>query len=207
VAKKGSTMNQTEKEKLYAFFYETVVLAYDAYKTLRREPKAGTHNDLKSALTAATAAYHFREHLPNPHKKSRSEIEAICPDYGLLGDVVNASKHKDVTRGKPKVTSADDIVKHVVYTQYRDEAGHYIAATKAIEITLIDGTTRELFDVLTIVVNMWMDFPAAEGISEKSKPFAHEDRNRIISRDEAGSMGLAMTQGIAWDMRFKDAKI
>jgi hypothetical protein len=47
-------MNQTEKDRLYAFFYETVVLAYDAYKTLRREPKAGTRNDLKSALAAAT---------------------------------------------------------------------------------------------------------------------------------------------------------
>jgi hypothetical protein len=182
------------------------VLAYDAYKTLRREPKAGTRNDLKSALAAATAAYHFREHLPNPHKKSRSEIEDTCPDYGLLGDVVNASKHKDVTRGKPKVTSADKIVEHVVYTQYRDESGHYMAATKAIEIALIDGTTRELFDVQTNVVNMWMDFLAAAGISEKMKPFAHEDRNRIISRDEAGKMNLAMTQGIACDLRFKMQK-
>jgi hypothetical protein len=93
-------MNQTEKEKLYAFFYETVVLVYQAYKTTRNEAKAGTRNDWKSALTAATAAYHFREHLPQPHKKSRREIAAICPDYDLLGDVVNASKHKDVTFGK-----------------------------------------------------------------------------------------------------------
>jgi hypothetical protein len=120
--------------------------------------------------------------------------------------VVNASKHKDVTRGKPKVTSADKIVEHVVYTQYGDESGHYMPATKAIEITLKDGTTRELFDVLTNVVNMWMDFLAAAGISEKMKPFAHEDRNRIISRDEAGKMNLAMTQGIACDLRFKMQK-
>jgi hypothetical protein len=87
-------------------------------------------------------------------------------------------------------------VEHVVYTQYRDEFGHYTAATKAIDITLTVGTTRELFDVLTNVVNMWMDFLAVEGISEKWKAFAHEDRNRIISRDEAGRIGLEITQGL-----------
>jgi hypothetical protein len=113
-----------------------------------------------------------------------------------------------LTRKKPppQIASADKIVEHVVYTQYRDEFGHYTAATKAIDITLTDGTTRELFDVLTNVVNMWMDFLAVEGISEKWKAFAHEDRNRIISRDEAGRIGLEITQGIAADLRFKMQK-
>jgi len=58
--------------KLYAFFYETVVCRYAEYKTIRKERKAGTRVDLKAAIDAATAAYHFREHLPNPHHKTKT---------------------------------------------------------------------------------------------------------------------------------------
>jgi hypothetical protein len=41
-------MASQEEEKLYADFYETVVLPYVAYKTTRNERKAGTRNDWKS---------------------------------------------------------------------------------------------------------------------------------------------------------------
>jgi len=151
-------MSNAEDENLYAFFYETVVLSYVAYKTTRYEEKAGTRNDWKAAMAASSAAYHFREHLPDRYKKIHKAIVAVCPDFALLGDVVNASKHKRLTKGTPQIAGADSIKELVVYTHYRDEAGEYSDASKAIEITLKNGTTRELFDVLTNVVNMWIDF-------------------------------------------------
>jgi hypothetical protein len=141
--------------------------------------------------------------LPDRYKKGYKAIVALCPDYALLGDVVNASKHKLLTKGTPQIASADSIKEQVVYTHYRDEAGEYSAATKSIEITLKNGTSRELFDVLTNVVNMWINFLQAAGISGKATTFPHEDRNRIISRDEAGRMDLVITQGLAAELRFK----
>jgi hypothetical protein len=196
-------MENTNAEKLYAFFYETVVLLYVAYKTTRNERKSGTRTDWKSAIAAATAAYHFREHLPDQYKKSHKAIVAICPDFALLGDVVNAAKHKLLTKGTPQIDSVDSILEQVVCTEYWDEVGVYTAATKSIEITLKNGTKRELFDVLTIVVNMWIEFLQAAGISGKAVPFPHEDRNRIVGRDEARRIDLAMTQGIAARLAFK----
>lgn len=193
-------MDKSEGGKLYAFFYETVVLRYAAYKTIRKERKAGTRADWKAAIEAATAAYHFREHLPDRYKKSPGAIVALCSDYALLGDVVDASKHKILTRIKPppQITGADDIREQIVHTIYRDEAGEYYDLKKSIEITLKDGTARELFDVLTNVVNMWIDFLQATGISEKATKYPLEDRNRIISRAEADRrMDLVVTQGIA----------
>jgi hypothetical protein len=169
-------MDKAEEEKLYAFFYETVLLRYVAYKTTRNELESGTRSDLKSAIEASIAAYHFREHLPDIYKNSRSEMEAICADYVLLGDVVDASKHKHLDRKNRRIDSSDNIREQVVYTRYRDEAGEYTDATKSIEITLRDGTRRELFDVLTNVINMWIQFLGTKGISGKATQFPHEDR-------------------------------
>jgi hypothetical protein len=70
---------------------------------------------------------------------------------------VNALKHGILTKGTPQIAAADNIREQVVHTIYRDEAGEYYDIKKSIEITLKDGTSRELFDVLTNVVNMWID--------------------------------------------------
>jgi hypothetical protein len=157
---------------------------------------------LKSALAAATATFHFREHLPPCLQKTRAQMAQICPDYDLLGDVVNASKHNLLTKGNPRINSADDIriARHYVF---EDEDGVYPSNSKSIEISLKDGRTRELFDVLTNVVNMWVTFLHDAGVSEKSDLFQHEDRNRVISRAEAkrgidlvATQGLALTQGL-----------
>ena len=196
-------MGAAEDEKLYAYFYETVVVPYVEYKTTRNERKAGTRKDFKSAIAAATAAYHFREHLPDQYKKGHKAIVALCADFALLGDVVNAAKHKLLTKGKPQIASADSIRELIVNTQFQDEQGEYNVASKSIDIALKDGTSRELFDVLTNVVNMWIDFLQAAGISGKATKFPHEDRNRIIGRDEAGRMDLVMTQGLAAQLGFK----
>ena len=200
-------MDKQDAEKLYANFYDLVILPYDAYRQTRRKDVAGTRSDLKSALAAATAAYHFREHLPPSLQKSRSEVAQNCPDYDLLGDVVNASKHNLLTRGNPQINSADDIRELLVSTIFEDEHGVYTSASKSIEITLKDGTTRELVDVMTNIVNMWITFLHDAGVSEKSDLYKHEDRDRAISRAEAKrGIDLVMTQGLAFTQGLKIQK-
>ena len=68
------------------------------------------------------------------------------------------------------------IREQVVFTGYEDEGGEYKDASKSIEITLKDGSRRELFDVLTNVVNMSIDFLQAAGnlgeMLDKNLPLA-----------------------------------
>src|SRR5450759_1241667 len=49
-----------------------------------------------------TALFHFREHLAGPHAKTRAQVAADCPDYRLVADVVNVTKHGTLTRQRPK---------------------------------------------------------------------------------------------------------
>src|SRR5260370_28256234 len=86
--------------------------------------------DYKSAIAAATAAYHFREHLPDQYKKDHKAIVTHCADFALLGDGVNAAKHKLLRKGKPQIASADSIRELVVNTQFQDEQGEYSVASK-----------------------------------------------------------------------------
>lgn len=200
-------MSSQQDETFYAFFYETVLIPYNEYKTVRQERNSGSRNDWNAAITASTRAYHLREHLPDQYKKSYSDLVAICADYALLRDVANASKHNHLTRGDAQIASADSIREWVVITMYHDDSGEYKNATKSIEITLKDGTTRELFDVLTNVVNMWIAFFNAAGVSKRVAPFPHENRNRVITREEAnGSMDLTVIQGLSFQPAYKIQK-
>jgi hypothetical protein len=55
-----------------------------------------------------TAAYHFRQRLPDKYRKGDKTIVAIYPDFALLGDAVNASKQKFLTKGiNPQISKID----------------------------------------------------------------------------------------------------
>ena len=51
-------------DNLAVTFYNNVVAAYDEYVAHRDLPEAGRDKHLRTAVAAATALYHFREHLP-----------------------------------------------------------------------------------------------------------------------------------------------
>lgn len=90
-------------------FYDQIVPAYKAYREPEENDTFGRSRHVIAGVTAATALYHFREHLPKPHSKTFSQVARICPDYALIRDVTNAGKHKVLTIGQPLIKSADDI--------------------------------------------------------------------------------------------------
>src|SRR5881394_643438 len=112
-------------DDIAALFHENVIAAYERYLETKESNVAGRSRDLVDALSAATALYHFREHLPAVLAKTRHQIANHCPDYDLLGDVVNAGKHRELTRGTPALTSADQIQEQLISTEYEDEQGVY----------------------------------------------------------------------------------
>ncbi len=112
-------------DDLAAYFYENVALAFTTYRDIRNDRVHGRSKDLRAALVAAAALFHFHEHIPAPRKETRAAIAAKCPDFDLLGDIVNASKHRDLTQGNPRVNSAEDIYEQVVLASFEDAEGEY----------------------------------------------------------------------------------
>jgi hypothetical protein len=160
-------------------------------------------------LVAAASAYHFREHLPPNHAIDYKTIRAKCPEYGLLGDVVNASKHAVLTKGKPSLNDATDICEVVIVTEYADELGVYQDVDKVIRLSLKDGTQRNLHDVLRCVVNFWIDHLTSLGLINPRSPFVEPPRV-APSRDEAGCgpdgaarMDLEAVQGLPFTMQMQ----
>lgn len=176
-------------DDLAALFYENVVAAFTDYSKIKHDDAYGRSKDLRAAVIAATALYHFREHVPQQYRKSRREVAKLCPDYDLLGDVVNAGKHDDLdpNRGKPQINSADDIYEATVLTRYEDQDGEYSDAQKMVMVKLKDCSERDLFEVLTNVINFWGHELARLKVIKQFKPFPVPEApgSRFIKRADA----------------------
>lgn len=162
-------------DDLTAYFYENVVSSYDDYIAVNKSTKSGRSKDVRAAMIAASALFHLREHLPSNHRLSRKAVERICADYGVLGDVVNASKHNSISQstphGSPLVTSAAQISEQITITQYEDEAGPYRSVVKDVVVHLADGTTCSLADVLRNVMNFWQAHLHSIGIVKNPRSY------------------------------------
>jgi len=174
-------------DDLAAFFYENVVAAFTDYSKIKRDDPCGRSKDLRAALTAATALYHLREHIPGQYRKSRSDVAKLCPDYDLLGDVVNAAKHDELTLGEPQINSAEDIYEATVVTRYQDQDGEYSDAQKMVMVKLKDGSERDLFEVLTNVMNFWGRELTRYGVIKGFDPFVAPGAagSRFVKRGDA----------------------
>ena len=180
-------------------FHENVMVACQDYISACTSRVAGRSKDLRLALTAAAALFHFREHLPKKVRRSRAELEKACGDYGLLGDIVNASKHGELTRGSPRIRNATDVQEMVVLTEYTDEQGTYCDSEKIISVKLTDGSVRELGEIITNVLNFWLNELHAMKVMSKPRAFVLPTKSKPVSRDQNVSPDLEMIQGV----RFK----
>lgn len=188
-------------DDLAAYFHENVASSYVAYLDVRNKESFGISKDLRAAIIAATALFHLREYVPAPHKKSRSEVAKACPDYNILGDVVNASKHRELDRGQPQLKAAEDVYEMTVITQYEDENGPYSDARKLVMVKLNDGSEHDMMDALTNVINYWGNEFTQYGILKSFKPFLLPPHpgEQFVSRDEAKALDTEIIRGV----RFK----
>jgi hypothetical protein len=189
-------------QELAAYFYQHVFLAYHRYRQVKNDGEMGDNKDRREAIDAAVALYHMREHVPQPFRKSRAQLAALCSDYDLLGDIVNASKHNVLTRGTPQVAGADSIYERLVCTRYKDQDGEYDHQEKIVEVELVDGSKRDIYEILTNVVNMWFDELHRIGAIDQRQPIRLK-RQELVSREDASSVALQMTQGIRWQQHFR----
>jgi hypothetical protein len=160
-------------------------------------------------MNAATALYHFREHVAPAGRKTRPALASICPDYDLLGDIVNAGKHSKVTRGTPRVKSAADIQEVILMTEYEDADGPYQHERKTVEVALVDGSTRELKDILRAVLHMWIAELKSMGLLAQLQPAAAAVDAGIPPRQTssgAGTMNFVARKGERFRVQYRRQK-
>jgi hypothetical protein len=194
-------------DHLATYFYEYVVQAFRDYHDAKANGTAGRSRDIKAALAAASALFHLREHLPSECGLTRSAAEKLCSDYGLLGDIANASKHNDIggktPHGEPLVKSAKNLREEIVSTEYRDEFGTYRHVEKAVTATLTDGTTRDVLEVLTNVMNFWQSYFRDCHLITEAVTYTIDAGNEPISRTDAnhGRIDLELSGGLPATLR------
>jgi hypothetical protein len=189
-------------QELAAYFYQHVFLAYHRYRQVKNDGEIGDNKDRREALDAAVALYHLREHIPLPFRKTRAQLAALCPDYDLLGDIVNAAKHNVLTHGTPQVAGVDNISEILVCTRFRDQDGEYDHQEKIVEVELVDGSKRDIYEILTNVVNTWFDELHRIGAIDQRQPIQLKTQE-LVSREDASSVALQITQGIRWQQHFR----
>lgn len=181
-------------DDLAAYYHENVVAAFIAYRETSKDGVAGRSRDLREAIVAATALFHLCEHLPKPGAPSRTEVERRCADYALLGDIVNAAKHKSISQntphGAPLVTDAEMLTERLLVIEYEDAEGAYRCTQKAVVAKLADGTERNLLEVLTNVMNFWEGHLHTIGILSTQRTFVFEPQVRYRTRAECEQIRL-----------------
>jgi hypothetical protein len=126
-----------------------------------------------------------------------------CPDFKLLRDVVNLSKHSKITKYKPKISDVNNIYEQIIYTCYEDKKGKYWNVEKSVFVKPDDGSERDLLEIITNVMNMWLIEFEQIGIIEHVKPFVTSD-TKILPRSRS-SIRLAqyVTAGLPFKQRGK----
>lgn len=187
-------------DNLAAYYHENVVASFVEYRDICNGGIAGRSRDLRAALSAASALFHLREHLPGT-PLSRADVERLCPDYALLGDVVNVSKHKalngNTPHGAPLVADAENLAEQIAFIEYEDEAGTYRYIQKSVVVKISDGPEHNLLEILTNVINFWERHMLSLGVLSKARVFTHDSAIRFRSRAEceANRLNFEIVQG------------
>jgi hypothetical protein len=132
------------------FFIQNVRVAYQDFFDARKNTKFGENKLLRLGINAATNLYHLREHFtPVPRF---SDVVARCPDYTLVRDIANISKHKTITRYNPQVKN---LLEYRLQALYEDEKGSYQNCRVEVLVSFANGPGKPLADILFNVMSMW----------------------------------------------------
>lgn len=185
-------------DDIQALFYEGVIIPYAQYMKLRDNNINGNSNDIRAALHAISAAFHFREHLPEEIKKSRSDTTKLCSDYKLIGDMTNSSKHKSINTNNPLITQASDIYEAIIITTYSDEIGEYQDARKAVLFKTKDEIIGDVSIPLTNVVNYWGSELLKFNLIPSFKRFPVPEMRglSVVPRHHAAAPNFIVTKGV-----------
>lgn len=196
-------------DDISAYYHENVVVTYLEYRDTTKDGTSGQSRDLRRALNSAAALFHLREHLPAIGAISRAEAEKRCPDYALLGDIVNAAKHRRISsntpHGAPLVEVATSLTESLINIEYTDEEGSYRCTLKSVVAVLSNGAERYLIEVLTNVINFWESYLESIGILSNARSFKFDPLIRHRTREECENnrLNFEVVQGQRFKQRIQ----
>jgi hypothetical protein len=159
--------------------------------------------DKASAMEAAKLLCHLHEHIPVPHKERREAIAVRFPDFALIGDVADADKHHTLRDQKRAVANFNQIEERIAITLYQDAEGQYKHVEKRVFLKLTAGGERDVFDLLTSVMNFWIAELTRWGYIGELTPYSGAPRPQPIPRAEAdGRMHVQHMQGVPMTQTF-----
>lgn len=184
------------------FVVQNVLPNYRAFFDHRREGAWGQSQLLRLAINACVALYHLREHLPT--RPTDHALEARCPDYALVRDITNVAKHRKLTQGTPRISTAEQLTEFLTSTQYTDTDGDYWCPRVDVEVRLDDGSVRDLAEIIHGVMVMWCHELDRLGIIALRLP-TDDITDMHVPRAEAASRrsALQLTAGEAAKLQIR----
>jgi hypothetical protein len=189
-------------QNLNQYFTENVLTEYKNYVKQRKNNKSGFSEDIKHGLRSASALFHFREHFPDELRLTRNQLEKICPNFKLLADVVNVSKHGTLDRNSPQVTDSKNIFEEIVSTTYFDNKGEFQHIQKEVITKLDSGEEVVLFELLTEIMNMWIDQLKSKGLFLELSTFLIYSKKLPRRNKNSGQLNI-LTNRSFYGRRFK----
>ncbi|SFF14579.1 hypothetical protein [Spirosoma endophyticum] len=182
---------------LYAQFYQDVIESFNDYMAVKDQTPIGKKDDIRKGMDAARSLYHFGEFYADYFNRDfaldvKKYLISKCADYLTLEAVANASKHSKLTRGKPQLSSSKKISEIIATVIFEDEQGKYNHNEKIVQLTLEDGSKRDLDDILTNVINMWYEVLYNDKILPRQLYYS-SNKNKKVSRKEAKKVNVEIT--------------
>jgi hypothetical protein len=120
--------------------------------------------NIRRGRLAAIVLYHMadywdQEHSPNKGSlgKLRQSLINKCPEFGIIRDVADASKHAQLRHSKDiprRLSSSDQITRPPGLFEAPFGVGVFHEASEVI-VTLDDGTSRPFKPAVEAVISMW----------------------------------------------------
>lgn len=184
------------------FVVQNVLPNYRAFFEHRSTGSWGENQLLRLAINACVALYHLHEHLPTA--PSAPELEAICPEFGLVRDITNVAKHGVLDRGRPRISTAGQLTEYVTHTEYQDADGTYWCHRVDVRVKLDDGSVRDVAAIIHAVMVMWCTELDRLGIISLRMP-TDDVSDAHVGRAEAGAREnmLQLTAGEAAKLQMR----
>jgi hypothetical protein len=156
----------------HSLYHELLFQSYDEFKKAISEHRWGQNNCLRLAIIACTNCYHFREHLKGyGYNFSVNFLQEKCEDYMIARDIANLTKHHEITRYTPHISSIHDIYEYLHEILYEDSKGQYSHHQVKVSVKLTTGEHKDVLLIITNLLNMWTEILFLQGILNKSIHF------------------------------------
>lgn len=185
------------------YFLEMILVEYQNYERSLRESSFGRHITLKHSIQFSTNLFHLRENLPREIALSRTEAESVCPNYKVLADFVNVTKHGKIDRNSPLILDSSQISEVVINTMFNDEQGEYSVYRKDLELSLNDGRVQMLSEVLRDCYTFLSSYLVEKNAISDYIPFFPLPGRELLGREKSRELTLEIVSGYPFGMKMQ----